>query len=200
MKKLLDPFTYFSGGTTLSIGLFVMAGMIAIAGATEQTFRGVISLGIGDLSYLRLAGQLLAGWGILSGLLYGAGRWFSKSRIRIIDIAGNQALAKLPWLVLLLCSPIYPSEQIAGDVEQLQNANLLELSSFVPSAGLLVYASIALVMLVWFFAWSWRGFSIAANLRGGRAVGLYIGCYLLAEVLAEVLAGWCTHALAGSIG
>lgn len=196
MKKLLDPFTYFSGGTTLSIGLLVMAGMVAIAGATGQTFRGVISLGIGDLSYLRLAGQLLAGWGIFSGLLYGAGRWFSASRIRIIDIAGNQATAKLPWLVLLLCSPIYPSEQIAGDLEQLQNANLLELQSFVLSAGLLVYASIALVMLVWFFAWSWRGFSIAANLRGGRAVGLYIGCYLLAEALA----GWCTHALAGNIG
>ncbi len=196
MKKLLDPFTYFSGGTTLSIGLLVMAGMVAIAGATDQTFRGVISLGIGDLSYLSLAAQLLAGWGIFSGLLYGAGRWFSKSRIRIVDIAGNQALAKLPWFFLLLCSPIYPPEQITSDVERLQNTNLLELSSFVPSTALFVYTTIALILLVWFFAWSWRGFSIAANLRGGRAVGLYICCYLLSEVLA----GWCTHTLAGSIG
>lgn len=196
MKKLLDPFTYFSGGTTLSVGLLVMAGMVAIAGATGQTFRGVISLGIGDLSYLHLAGQLLAGWGIFSALLYGAGRLFSKSRIRIVDIAGNQALAKLPWLILLLCSPIYPTEQIAGDVDRLQNTNLLELSSFVPSTALLIYATIALILLVWFFAWSWRGFSIAANLRGRRAVGLYICCYLLAEALA----GWCTHTLAGGIG
>lgn len=192
MKKLLNPFTYFSGGTTLVIGFVVMICMTAVAGISDQTFRGIISYGIGELSYPRLALQLLAGWAVFSALLYGAARWFSPSHIRIIDIAGNQALAKLPSLVLLVCSALYPIGNTLAEVERLQTMTVRELATFTPPIGLLLFGLTALALIVWFFAWSWRGFSIAANLRGKRAVGIYIGCYLVAEALTS----WCTYMLA----
>lgn len=192
MKKILNPFTYFSGGTTLAVGAVIMAVMIITAHLTGQTFRGVISLGIGHLSYMRLTLQLLAGWAAFSALLYGTGRWLSPSHIRFIDIAGNQALAKLPFGVLLICSRFYSIERMMGELTEIQSSSLSEINHYAPSVGLIVYSVAALLMIVWFFAWSYRGFAIAANLRGWRAAGSYIGCYLLAEVLA----GWCTSALA----
>lgn len=191
MKKFIDPFTYFSGGTTLAIGTVIMLCMIAIAGISDQTFRGISSYGIGELSYPRLALQLFSGWAIFSAMLYGAARRFSPSHIRIVDIAGNQALAKLPSLFILIVGALYPVEKTMADLEQLQALSIGELVNFTPPIGLLVFGIVASALLVWFFAWSWRGFSIAANLRGGRAVGIYIGCYLLAELLA----GWCTRLL-----
>ncbi|MCM1352311.1 MAG: hypothetical protein NC250_06230 [Alistipes senegalensis] len=188
MKKFLDPFTYFSGGTTLTAGTVIMVAMIVTAHLTGQTFRSVISIGIGHLSYVQLALQLLAGWAVFSAMLYGAARWLSPSHIRLIDIAGNQALAKLPFCVLLICSRFYPIEKMMGDLTEIQSLNLSEIDHYAPSAGLILYSVVALLMVVWFFVWSYRGFAIAANLRGWRAAGSYIVCYLLAEVLA----GWCT--------
>ncbi|MDE5815419.1 MAG: hypothetical protein K2H42_03900, partial [Alistipes sp.] len=118
MKKILNPFTYFSGGTTLSVGAVIMAVMIVTAHLTGQTFRGVISIGIGHLSYLRLTLQLLASWAVFSALLYSVGRWLSPSHIRLIDIAGNQALAKLPFGVLLICCWFYPIENMMSELTE----------------------------------------------------------------------------------
>ena len=183
MKKLINPFTYYSGGTTLAIGVAGMALMVWIAQATGQTFRGLISIGIGESSWLQLAGQLLAGWALFSALLYAAARIFSPSQIRLIDIVGNQAMARLPYLVLLLFELLYSTPQLLHDAEEIRQLNFAEMTSYTPPIGLVLSGVVGIVVLVWFFAWSWMGFSIAANLRGKRAAAIYIGCYLLAEGL-----------------
>lgn len=183
MKKLINPFTYYSGGTTLAIGVVGMALMVWIAQATGQTFRGLTSIGIGESSWLQLAGQLLAGWALFSALLYAAARIFSPSQIRLIDIVGNQAMARLPYLVLLLFELLYSTPQLLHDAEEIRQLNFAEMTSYTPPIGLVLSGVVGIVVLVWFFAWSWMGFSIAANLRGKRAAAIYIGCYLLAEGL-----------------
>ena len=185
MKKFLNPFVYYSGGVTLTVGLTGMALMVAVAAVTGQTFRGILSYGIGDLSCWRLAGQLLAGWILFSALLYAAARIFSTSQIRLIDIAGNQALAKLTGLPLLLFAFVYPSRQLLQEAERFQQMSLAGMQNLMPSSGMILTGLLAIVVLVWFFVWSYRGFSIAANLRGWKAAGIYVGCYLLAEVLAS---------------
>lgn len=191
MKKLLNPFTYLSGEVTLALGLAGMAVMIWTAGATQQTFRGILSFGIGERTWLQLAGQLLAGWAILSGMLYAAARIFSPSRIRLVDIAGNQAMAKLPNLLTLLSAVVYSPQQLLQDVEAIKQLDLTEMQAYQPPVGMVLSGVVSIVVLVWFFAWSWQGFSIAANLRGRKAVFVYIGSFLIAEVLASV----CTSLL-----
>ena len=178
MKKLLNPFVYYSGGTTLCVGIVIMAAMVGIAGFTGQTFRGILSYGIGDYPYWRLALHLFGGWAIFSLLLYAAARAFSPSRVRMVDIAGNQALAKLPGLLMVICCAIF-AKQIIAETEQIMHGEVA-----APSASLIFTGVVGLVVLVWFFAWSYNGFSIAANMRGRRAIGIYIVCYLLAETLS----------------
>ncbi len=190
MKKICDPFTYYSGGATLAAGLVAMAVMVAVAWMTGQTFRGVISIGLGDLPLWRLGLQRLAGWAVLSVVLYGAAAWFSASRVRVIDVAGNQALALLPFAVLLLLGLI-PGLGIPEELKLQLQQGISDPTLLQPTAGLLVFGIVSVIMLVWFFIWSWRGFSVAANLRGAKAAGIYICAFLVAEVVA----GLCTAAL-----
>ena len=182
MRKLINPFVYFSGGTTLCIGLVIMAAMVVVAGLTGQTFRGMLSLGFGDSPFWRLELHLAGGWMAFSLVLYAAARAFSPSRIRFVDIAGNQALAKLPIAVMLACTAVF-AESIEREIQQLLEAGVAGMSDVLP-VDLLIVGIVGLVVAVWFFAWSWSGFSIAANMRGRRAVGIYIVCYIFAEVVS----------------
>ena len=190
MKKICDPFTYYSGGATLAAGLVAMAVMVAVAWMTGQTFRGVIPIGLGDLPLWRLGLQRVAGWAVLSVVLYGAAAWFSASRVRVIDVAGNQALALLPFAVLLLVGLI-PGLGIPEELKQQLQQGISDPTLLRPTVGLMVFGIVSVLMLVWFFVWSWRGFSVVANLRGGKAVGIYICAFLVAGLLA----GLCTAAL-----
>lgn len=191
MKKICDPLTYYSGGATLAAGLVAMAVMVVTARMTGQTFRGVMSIGLGDLPLWRLALQRLAGWAVLSGVLYGAAAWFSSSRVRLIDVAGNQALAFVPFTLFLLSLELIPGLGISEEMKEQLRQGVMDTALMQPTVGILLFGLVSVVVLVWFFAWSWRGFSVAANLRGGKAVGIYVCAFLVAEVLA----GLCTAAL-----
>lgn len=193
MKKFLNPFVYYSGGATLTAGMIIMAAMVAVAGATGQTFRGIFSFGIGELAWWRLAVQLLAGWLIFSGVLYGAARLFSPSQIRLIDIAGNQALAKLPGLLMMLTILLYSPQRLLDEISVVLQNDTAALQHYTPSAGVLLTGVIGIVVLIWFFVWSYRGFAIAANLHGKKGAFVYIGSYLIAELLAS----GCTSLLHG---
>lgn len=192
MKKLLDPFTYYSGGTTLCAGAAIMAAMVVTAGCTGQTFRGVTSLGVGEQPMGLLALHLTAGWAIFSALLYGGALWLSTSRVRIIDIAGNQALAKLPYLLLLFGTLLYPMQTMEADLQALSGW-MPDLTSATPQQTppvplrLTLYGMGAVICLTFYLFWSWRGFSIAANLRGWRAAALYVAALLLADFATGML-------------
>ena len=189
MKKLIDPFRYFSGGATLAAGSAGMLLMVFLALWSGATFRGVVSQGFGDLAFWRLLLQQVAGWGVFSLLLYGAALLFSRSKIRAVDIFGNQALARVPFLLILIGSMVFPVLRMTKEMMSLAQEEIL---ANVDLAGLTLFGFFALAVLVWFFWWSYRGFVVAANLRGGKAVAIYIVCYLLAEAAA----GWCTAAIA----
>ncbi len=107
-----------------------------------------------------------------------------------MDVLGNQALARVPLILLLLGTRVFPVRRLT---EQILTMTPEEVLANVDLVGLTVFGLFSLAVLVWFFWWSFRGFAVAANLRGGRAVAIYIVCYLLAEGVA----GWCTLMITG---
>ena len=189
IRKIADPFNYWSGEKTLAAGAVGWIVMAAINRLGRQTTRGVVSAGYADLTFLQALCQILAAWLVLATLLYIAARLLSKSRIRAVDLYGNQLLARLALLPILLVGALPPLRNAAL---QLTETTPLELAAN-PPVGLLCFGLAALVFLVWFYAWSYRGYAVAANLKGWKAVVSYIVCY----VLAEVLGGWCTAWIAG---
>lgn len=191
MKKLLTPFVYLSGEWTLAAGAVGALATLSVARWGGVTFRGVISSGYGALTLGQLTLQLLAGWVIFSALLYAASLFWSKSKVRAVDLFGNQLFARIAFLPMSVVAALPAMRRLS---EELLAVAPLELNPAALDLPLLLgMALVALLSLVWFFAWSWQGFSVAANLRGGKAVAIYVGCYLLAELAA----GWCTATIAG---
>ena len=119
-------------------------------------------------------------------MLYIAARLLSKSRIRAVDLYGNQLLARIVLLPILLVGAL-PS--LRNTALQLTETTPLELAA-APPVGLLCFGLTSLVFLVWFYLWSYRGYAVAANLKGWKAVVSYIICYLLAEVIGSLCTAW----------
>lgn len=189
MKKLINPFNYLSGEKTLAIGVAGLLVMALTAWYYGDVFRGVVSSGYGDLAFWQLVLQQLAGWGIFASLLYLAARLLSTSKIRAVDIYGNQLFARIPFLIILLGGAIPVIKSLTTEMETM---TALEITA-MDITPVLLFGFLALAVLIWFFVWSYQGFSVAANLRGGKAAAAYIVSYLLAEVAAS----WCTATIAG---
>lgn len=102
LQKIADPFNYWSGEKTLAAGAIGGIVMAAINRLGGQTTRGVVSSGYADLTFLQALCQILAAWLLLATLLYIAARLLSKSRIRAVDLYGNQLLARIVLLPILL--------------------------------------------------------------------------------------------------
>ena len=171
MKKLIFPFRYYSGEKTLVAGLVLMVLSTVLASVAGTTFRGVVSQGIGTLGF----GLLLA-------------RIFSHTRTRIIDLVGNQAWARLPLLFMLLGGMLPVVRRTIDTMAGMTPTDMMQLDLM----WVTIYGFFALVMLVWFLWWSYCGFAVATNLRGGKGVAIYIVCYILAEVVAT----WMTQMIA----
>lgn len=77
IRKIADPFNYWSGEKTLAAGAVGWIVMAAINRLGGQTTRGVVSSGYADLTFLQALCQILAAWLVLATLLYIAARLLS---------------------------------------------------------------------------------------------------------------------------
>ncbi len=189
MKKILNPFDFLAGEKTLAWGIVGWAATLAAAWAGGESFRGVISSGYAEMPLWKLALQSLAGWAVFSTLLYGAAVLFSRSTVRMIDIFGNQLFARIALLLLFLLGALPAMREVSMQVIAGGNAPEVIQEHMVQ---LMLFGWSALAVAVFFFVWSWMGFSVAANLSGWKGGSIYIVCYLLAEVISS----WLTAALA----
>lgn len=184
LKKIIDPFNYYSGERTFAVGVVGLFAAALVNRLGGETTRGIVSSGYGDLSFIQALCQILAAWLILGTLLYIAARLLSKSKIRMVDLYGNQLLARIALLPVLLLGALASLRTAAL---QLAETSPQELAAHLP-IGLIGFGFAAIICLIWFYLWSYRGYAIAANLKGWKAVVSYIVCYLLAEVIG----GFCT--------
>ena len=132
---------------TLTVG---GAGLLAAALVNRlggETTRGIVSTGYADLSLGQAIAQPLAAWLIFASLLYLAARMLSKSRIRIVDLYGNQLLARIALLPVVLIGAL-PSLRTAA--LQLAETAPQELAAHLPT-GLICYGFATLLFLVWFY-------------------------------------------------
>ncbi|HJC26888.1 hypothetical protein [uncultured Alistipes sp.] len=186
LKKIVDPFNYYSGERTFAVGVVGLFAAALVNHLGGETTRGIVSSGYGDLSFIQALCQILAAWIILSTLLYLAARLLSKSKIRMIDLYGNQLLARIALFPVLLLGALSPLRSAAL---QLTKTSPEELAAHFP-IGLIAFGFTALICLVWFFLWSYRGYAVAANLKGWKAVVSYMVCYLLAEIIGGLCTAW----------
>ena len=109
-------------------------------------------------------------WISVTAVFYLIGIAFSKSKIRLIDVAGTLAMARLTTLPAALIGflPVYPVK--------LDDPTILLLTIFI-----------TLVPAIWMIALMYNAFVVSTNIRGAKATAWFIAGLLIAELLSKVL-------------
>lgn len=184
-RWLFNPFVRIAGTTSLAAGLAaIVLGGLAAAGA------GVRFDGLLDMHFVRTVPvQLpilegLLNWIVITVLLALLVRTFSgASGVRLIDIAETQALARAPMgLAAAICA-----------LPWIQNS-LSEMSSAARSGawnalgpGALVGSLVMLTGIGWMVVLMWNAFRVSCNMKGARAVALFIGAVVIGELITKSL-------------
>ncbi|MVN20847.1 hypothetical protein [Mucilaginibacter arboris] len=174
MKKwLFNPFIYVAGWQALGLGLLLMAITCVIAFFSQTHFDGGIDVHFGaGFPLLVCALEQLNAWLSTVIVFSAAGFILSKSAIRIIDIAGTMALARVPMILAA----------VIGFVPALHQVDLNHIS-----ANFLIWSLIALLFSIWMIALMYNAFTVSCNVKGNKAVVGFIVSIILAEILSKIM-------------
>ena len=176
MKKFVNPFDYIAGWASLLAGAAVMVVTAVTASLTGQSFDGFMHIAFAQTGILESLVQQMVSWLIFASLLYGAALAASRSSVRALDIYGTNLFARIPILPMLAAAPI-----LGLDLGRLSEPSAIDeiMANPVPAT---IYGTIVLALAVCFYWWSYKAFSVSANMKGAKAVMIFIACYIVTEI------------------
>ena len=184
-RWLFNPFYYVAGGKSLTIGIIIllMTGLLGYIG--KFRFDGLLDFHMGSLKpplWLSIIENLLS-WLVLSLLLLSVGMLLSKSRVRIIDVFGTQALARFPYLIVAFAALIPGTHEFARSLAsgRIPHAFSTDLMVFA------ITALLSLIMLVWMVALMYRAFATSFNVSGDKAIVLFIISIIIGEIVSKII-------------
>lgn len=189
-KTALNPFEKIAGFKALYLGL----AAIILTGITGY-FANVNFDGVIDMHFLEkelsIASHIIEGfinWLSLSIVLLIAGFIFSKTKFRVIDLFGTQALARWPMLILAILALVTPHKAVTqylmwkylGTGEEVAPGTA-EIILFI------LFIIVSIVVIIWTIILMYRAFSISCNIKGTNGVISFIGALILAEIGSKIL-------------
>ena len=100
---LFNPFIRVAGGQALTVGIGVILVTAVVASVSRVRLDGLLDLHtVQNVSLMFSIVEGLVNWLVISVLLTAAALAFASSTVRLIDIAGTQALARAPQLLAVL--------------------------------------------------------------------------------------------------
>ena len=171
IRWLINPFERIAGWQALFLGFAAMALTAVVGKINNIAFDGVLDVhGGASFSFSTSFIMQVVDFSVLFLTMWLAGVYFSKSKIRAIDIAGTMALARTPMLafVLICFLPIVPDD-------------LFDILRTV------IFAFIMTPFLVWMVALMYNAYTVSCHLKGGRAVWSFVGALLVAEIISKFI-------------
>ena len=184
-KWLFNPFVRIAGVTSLALGLAVIVVGGAVAGIAEIRFNGLLDMqfAVSVPLWLPIVEGLL-NWAVISALFMLAALLFGGGGVRLVDIAGTQALARAPLIpaaAICLAPPVHASFADWSSAPSSSDLTLL-------NASVLLGASAMVVMgIVWMVALMWNAFRVSCDLKGGRGVLVFVVVVLIGELISKFL-------------
>lgn len=172
-NKFCNPFRVIAGGKALAWGLLFIASAVVLLWCGGYVQDGYIHIGMrpAGAGLLQTAAMQVLFWLIPAVVLFGCGAVMSKSRIRAIDVFGTTAFAQL--IMLPMIAPL-----LVFDMTQ---------QPFAPAWAMALFGVWELAWLIVFFLWNYAAFSVSCNVRGGRAVAVFVVVQVLLVLLSGVL-------------
>ncbi|MYH28909.1 MAG: hypothetical protein F4137_08650 [Acidobacteria bacterium] len=195
VRWLFNPFVRIGGGQALAIGLIVIVASGLAAAAAGVHFDGLLDFHPGYRVSLRVAiVEGLLNWSVISMLLVLVSLLVAPRTVRVVDIAGTQALARFPLLLAALaCVP--PAVRRANEE---MTAALAEGRIVMPTVASSVSGLFGSVCVIWMVWLMWKAFSVSCNQRGGRAVAIFAAAVIAGEVATKFLLGRVLGGLAAA--
>jgi len=185
---LLNPFHYVAGGTALVVGLVAIVAASLVGSVSDSHFDGVLDFHTGAKAPLRMfLAEGAVDWLALAIPLWLGGMLISRSRVRPLDVFGTQALARLPTVVTALFALLPGYRRFALHLASQFTKGVPDVQTH--AADPVVFALVVVVMLVmtvWMVALMYRAFAVSCNVKGGKAIGIFIAAVVLGEVLSKV--------------
>jgi hypothetical protein len=190
---LFNPFLYLAGAKALLIGwaAILVAGFL---GSLNQThFDGVLDVHTGTtgapLSFFLCEGFI--DWIFLSVALLIAGKIVAHTSFRLIDVAGTQALARWPTVIISLVtfSKGYQRFQ-AALADQLSKGNVNVEFASVDAVVFLAVVLGMIALICWIVFLMYKAYAVSCNLTGVKAVVSFIVALIAAEICSKTLLFW----------
>jgi hypothetical protein len=178
-KWLFNPFIYIAGAGALLMG-WVFMTVTAVVGYYSLThFDGPIDMHVGRAAPIQFYFiEQLVSWLCLTAAFFAAGKLFSHSRIRFIDVAGTMALARWPALV---------SAVIGFGIDIPSELNSLEKLTAAITPATILFALLSCVMLIWMIALMYNAFVVSCHIKSSKATVVFIGGLIVAEIISKLI-------------
>jgi hypothetical protein len=190
-RWLFNPFYYIAGVKSLIIGLIAILITEILAYKGNSHFNGVIDFHFGLVSscWINIS-ELIISWLLIGLLLLITGKIISKSRIRIIDVFGTQALARFPDLFIALAAMIPGSSRFAENLASslIQNHGVLPAIPFSVNMAAFIFTMIIIIaMTIWIVALMYRAFAMSFNVVGKKAAICFTIALFLGEIISIII-------------
>ena len=183
-RWLFNPFLRIGGEQALVIGtaVIVLTGLLAAAGETH--FGGLLRLSIGSSVPLWVpVVEGLVIWAVMSAFFVVVSLLVAPRSVRLVDIAGTQALARAPLVLLALANLPAP----VRDANREMAAAIVEGRLPPPMTASLIAGVLGGVCVVWMVQLMWKAFAASCNQRGGRAVAFFVAVVIAGHVATSFL-------------
>ena len=183
-RWLFNPFARIAGEQALAIGLsvIVVGGLVAAAGGVH--FDGLLDFHPGySVSFWVPVVEGLVNWSVISVLLVLVSLFVAPRTVRVVDIAGTQALARVPLLLAALACVPRPVRN--GNMELVAAA--VDGRMVMPAMVTLVAGLLAGACVTWMVWLMWKAFAVSCNQRGVRAVVIFVATVIVGEVATKSL-------------
>jgi hypothetical protein len=185
---LFNPFEKIAGSRALILGLTLMV-LSAVGGWYGGiNFDGVIDMHITQFNHKLQTHiiEVITVWFLFAAVLFATGTIVSKSRIRIIDVFGTQALARWPFLLMVVITLLFNADKVS---QHLMWVYLGIGEPADPSAVDYVlygfYILFTLIFAIWAIYLMYKAYSVSCNVKGARGIISFIAALFIAWPLSK---------------
>lgn len=183
-RWLFNPFIRIAGGQALAVGLTVIvaSGLAAAAGGVH--FDGLLDFHPGyRVSFWVPIVEGLVNWSAITVLLVLVSFLVAPRTVRVVDIAGTQALARFPLLLAALACVPGPVREANDELV----AAAVEGRMATPPAASVVAGLFVSSCAMWMVWLMWKAFAVSCNQRGWQAVAIFVAAVFAGEVATKFL-------------
>ncbi len=189
-KSIFNPFSYIAGTQALLYGLALIILTALLGWGSNTWLDGLIDLHYGPAGpfWLHLAIGF-TNWLSMVIVLTPMAMILSTSKVRAIDMAGTQALARAPMLIATATGFLSAPHKVGqwavytflGEGEPVELAG-----HHIIIAALTIL--IIVLMVIWMVALMYNAYKVSANIKGMRAGVSFTAGILIAYVISKVAA------------